>query len=66
MILEGRWCEEGMWRAGSNGSIDSQLWDWAPEEKVPSHLGDRTSMGLVVIEFFLKRQRVLHCTNGSH
>lgn len=36
-----------------------------PEERLPSHLGDRTSVSLVLIEFFLQRQRVLHRTNGS-
>ena len=62
----GRWGEEGARRAGSNGSTDGQSWDRATGERVPSHLGDRASVGLVVIELFLHRQRVLHRTNGSH
>ena len=37
-----------------------------PLSRGSPHLGDRTGMGLVLVEFFLQRQRVLHCTNGSH
>ena len=37
-----------------------------PQGNGPPHLGHRTCVGLVLIEFFLQRERVLHGTDGSH
>lgn len=37
-----------------------------PQGNGPPHLGHRTCVSLVLIEFFLQRERVLHCTDGSH
>lgn len=55
-----------MWRVGSDGSSKGWFWAWAPEQRVPSYLRDRTRMGLVLIELFLQRQWVLHGTDGPH